>query len=82
MEKKSAVLERAMTEKCERWRTKSGMARQKPVGGNLPRKKADRARTISGKVQSQGKWKEISAEIDAVGTTEKCEEGIGIVQDG
>ena len=47
---------------------------------------------LRGGVQKpQGKWKEISAEIDAVGTTVKekrntwnksCRERIGIVQDG
>ena len=38
------------------------MARRNPAGSSLPGKKANRART---------KWKEISAEIDAVGTTVK-----------
>ena len=48
------------------------MARHNPVGGNLPGKKADRARTSKCRsAKLQGKWKEISAEIDAVGTAVK-----------
>ena len=48
-------------------KTKSGTARHNPVGGNLPGKKGSHDQLRS--TESQGKWKEISAEIDAVGTT-------------
>ena len=51
--------------------TKSGMARQNPVGGNLRGSKADTARTTSGKVQSLKASGKISAKIDAVETTVK-----------
>ena len=46
-------------------KTKSGMARYNPAGSSLPVKKADRA------TKPQGKWKEISAEIDEAVTTVK-----------
>ena len=48
------------------------MARHNPTGSNLPGKKADRARTISGKVQSlKASGQRSLLEMDAVGSTVK-----------
>ena len=58
VKKKSAVLKRAMTEKRERWQNK-----EYPAGEDGGQSSHDTLK-IS---QPQGKWKEICAEIDAVG---------------
>ena len=51
---------------------RNGMERQNPDGSSQPGKTAARAHTTRGQnSQLQGKWKEISAESDAVGTTVK-----------
>ena len=70
MKKKIAVLKGAMNEKRERWQTKEwhGKAKsrwQQPAGEEGGQSSYDKW----GNSQPQGKWKEISAEIDAVGTT-------------
>ena len=59
-----------MNERHERWPQKgSGTTNPNHIGGHLLVEKLDKARMISGGVQKpQGKWKDISAEINAVGT--------------
>ena len=70
MEKKIRFLKRAMTEKRERWQNKEWKD-QNPHGTSQPGKTAARAHTHVENSQRSGKWKEISAEMDAVGTTVK-----------
>ena len=52
-------------------KTKSGVARQDLTGGGLLGRKVDKARMISGEVQSLKASGKRSLEIDAVGTTVK-----------
>ena len=86
MKKTAAVLKRAMTEKRERWQGKECYGRTKPrlqqsVGSDGGQSSHD-AWDIS---QPQGKWREISAKMDAVGIAVKeksstwnksCREGV------
>ena len=70
--KTTAVLERAMTETRERWQGKDWYGRtksrlQQPTGSDGGQSFHD-TWDIS---QSNGKWREISAEMDEVGTTAK-----------
>ena len=70
VKKNTAVLKRAMTEKRERWQSKEWHGKN-PDGNSQPGKTAARAHTIRGKMLSLKVGGEISAEIDAVGTTVK-----------
>ena len=79
VEKRSAVLKRAMTEKHQRWPKKDRYSKTnshwwQPAGREVGQSSHDKWRST----KPQGKWKEISAEIDAVVTTVR----IGTVQDG
>ena len=70
--KKTAVLKRAMTEKRERWQSKDWYRNtksrwQQPAGCGGGQSSHDTCDTAKPK----GKWREISAEIDAVETIVK-----------
>ena len=72
VKKKTAVLKRAMTEKWERWQIKERYGKtksrwQQSAGEDGGQSSHDMWKNS----QTQGTWREISAEIDAVGTTVK-----------
>ena len=72
VKKTTAVLTRAMTEKRERWQGKEWYGKAKPRWQQPAREDGGQSpHDTRGISQSKGKWREISAEMDAVGTAVK-----------
>ena len=72
VKKKTPVLKRAMTEKREKWQTKEWYGKAKSRWEQLAGEEGGQSSHDKWKnSQPQGKWKEISVEIDAVETTVK-----------